>query len=91
MSLAIGVDIGGTKIAGALVRDGDVIELDIPARRLELRVGEDELARRRAAAPDDPDLALLAAELLDRAGKHADALKTYEAALKTSPDADATP
>src|SRR6185503_18966714 len=32
----------------ALVRDGDVIELDIPARRLELRVSEDELARRRA-------------------------------------------
>jgi dihydroxyacid dehydratase/phosphogluconate dehydratase len=32
----------------ALVRDGDVIELDIPARRLELRVSEDELASRRA-------------------------------------------
>jgi dihydroxy-acid dehydratase len=32
----------------ALVRNGDVIELDIPARRLELRVAEDELARRRA-------------------------------------------
>ena len=32
----------------ALVRDGDVIELDIPARRLELRVAEDELARRKA-------------------------------------------
>ena len=28
----------------ALVRDGDVIELDIPARRLELRVSEEELA-----------------------------------------------
>jgi dihydroxyacid dehydratase/phosphogluconate dehydratase len=32
----------------ALVRDGDVIELDIPARRLELRVSEEELANRRA-------------------------------------------
>jgi dihydroxy-acid dehydratase len=32
----------------ALVRDGDVIELDIPARRLELRVSEEELASRRA-------------------------------------------
>jgi dihydroxy-acid dehydratase len=33
----------------ALVRDGDPIELDVPARRLELRVGADELARRRSA------------------------------------------
>ena len=32
----------------AFVRDGDLIELDVPARRLELRVAEDELARRRA-------------------------------------------
>jgi dihydroxyacid dehydratase/phosphogluconate dehydratase len=33
----------------ALVRDGDVIELDIPARRLSVNVSEEELARRRAA------------------------------------------
>ncbi|MBK9117544.1 MAG: dihydroxy-acid dehydratase [Betaproteobacteria bacterium] len=33
----------------AFVRDGDLIELDVPARRLELKVSEDELARRRAA------------------------------------------
>jgi dihydroxy-acid dehydratase len=33
----------------ALVRDGDIIELDIPARRLRLEVSDDELARRRAA------------------------------------------
>ncbi len=33
----------------AFVRDGDVIELDVPARRLTLRVSDDELARRRAA------------------------------------------
>jgi dihydroxy-acid dehydratase len=32
----------------ALVRDGDVIELDVPARKLELLVDEKELARRRA-------------------------------------------
>jgi dihydroxy-acid dehydratase len=32
----------------ALVRDGDPIELDVDARRLELRVSEAELARRRA-------------------------------------------
>ncbi len=33
----------------ALVQDGDLIELDVPARKLELKVGDDELARRRAA------------------------------------------
>jgi len=33
----------------ALVRDGDFIELDVPARRLHLDVPDAELARRRAA------------------------------------------
>src|SRR5690606_29712536 len=33
----------------ALVRDGDLIELDVAARKLELKVGDAELARRRAA------------------------------------------
>ena len=33
----------------ALVRDGDLISIDVPARRLELLVDEAELARRRAA------------------------------------------
>jgi dihydroxyacid dehydratase/phosphogluconate dehydratase len=33
----------------ALVQDGDVIELDVDQRRLELKVADDELARRRAA------------------------------------------
>ncbi|GAA5083780.1 dihydroxy-acid dehydratase [Thermocatellispora tengchongensis] len=42
----------------ALVRTGDRIELDVPARRLTLHVPEEELARRRAewrppASPDD--------------------------------------
>jgi len=32
----------------ALVRDGDMIELDVAARRLHLDVSEDELAQRRA-------------------------------------------
>ena len=32
----------------AFVRDGDLIELDVPARKLELKVSEAELARRRA-------------------------------------------
>jgi dihydroxy-acid dehydratase len=38
----------------ALVRDGDIIELDVEARRLHLDVPDEELARRRAewtAAP----------------------------------------
>jgi dihydroxy-acid dehydratase len=37
--------VGGTL---ALVRTGDTIEVDVPGRRLDLLVGEDELARRRA-------------------------------------------
>jgi dihydroxy-acid dehydratase len=32
----------------ALVRDGDLITLDVEARRLDLEVGPDELERRRA-------------------------------------------
>ncbi|MCC6165710.1 MAG: dihydroxy-acid dehydratase [Caldilineaceae bacterium] len=38
--------IGGTL---ALVQNGDMIELDVPNRRLHLDMPEDELARRRAA------------------------------------------
>jgi dihydroxy-acid dehydratase len=40
----------------ALVRDGDMIELDVPARRLHLHVDDTELARRRAEwrAPPPP-------------------------------------
>ena len=33
----------------ALVEEGDLIEIDIPARKLELKVSDEELARRRAA------------------------------------------
>ncbi|WP_140626772.1 L-arabinonate dehydratase [Methylibium rhizosphaerae] len=33
----------------ALVKDGDIIELDVAARRLHLEVSDEELARRRAA------------------------------------------
>ena len=32
-----------------LVEDGDIIEIDIPERRIHLAVSEEELARRRAA------------------------------------------
>jgi dihydroxy-acid dehydratase len=38
--------VGGTL---ALVRTGDPIELDVPARRLQLHVDDEELERRRAA------------------------------------------
>jgi dihydroxy-acid dehydratase len=40
----------------ALVQTGDMIELDVEARRLHLEVSDDELARRRAAwqAPEAP-------------------------------------
>lgn len=38
----------------ALVRTGDVIEVDVAARRLSLRVAEDELARRRAGWAPKP-------------------------------------
>jgi L-arabonate dehydrase len=41
----------------ALVRDGDLIELDVEARRLDLLVAEDELARRRAAWTAPPPVA----------------------------------
>jgi len=33
----------------ALVRDGDVIDLDVPGRKLTLKVSDEELARRKAA------------------------------------------
>jgi dihydroxyacid dehydratase/phosphogluconate dehydratase len=33
----------------AFVRDGDLIELDVAARKLDLKVSDAELARRRAA------------------------------------------
>jgi dihydroxy-acid dehydratase len=35
----------------ALVREGDLIEIDIPGRRLNLKVGEEERARRRGSLP----------------------------------------
>jgi dihydroxyacid dehydratase/phosphogluconate dehydratase len=33
----------------AFVRDGDVIELNVPERQLNLLIGDEEMARRRAA------------------------------------------
>lgn len=38
-----------------LVKDGDIIDIDIPGKRLALRVSEDELAeRRRLWSPPEP-------------------------------------
>jgi L-arabonate dehydrase len=46
---------GGTL---ALVRNGDLIELDVPARRLQLHVSDEELARRRTQwTPPAPAMA----------------------------------
>ena len=33
----------------ALIEDGDIIDIDIPSRKLELRVSDEELAKRKAA------------------------------------------
>jgi dihydroxy-acid dehydratase len=41
----------------ALVQNGDLISLDVPARKLELIVDHDELARRRAAWSPPPPVA----------------------------------
>jgi dihydroxy-acid dehydratase len=38
----------------ALLQDGDIVEIDIPARTLNMRVAEDELERRRAAWTPPP-------------------------------------
>jgi len=38
----------------ALLRTGDVVEVDVPARRIAMRVSDEELARRRAAWSPPP-------------------------------------
>lgn len=42
----------------AFVRDGDEIELDVSARRLDLLVGEEELSSRRAESTPAPAVTL---------------------------------
>ncbi|MCX8065260.1 MAG: dihydroxy-acid dehydratase [Candidatus Hydrogenedentes bacterium] len=39
----------------ALVQDGDIIEIDIPGRKITLHVSEEELSRRRANMPPPPN------------------------------------
>ncbi|MDF3292134.1 dihydroxy-acid dehydratase [Streptomyces silvisoli] len=62
----------------ALVRDGDLIRIDIPARSVELKVGESELAERRAALGG-------VYRPVDRDRHVSTALKAY-AAMATSAD-----
>jgi dihydroxyacid dehydratase/phosphogluconate dehydratase len=51
----------------ALVRSGDLIELDVPGRRLEVAVEADELQRRRAAwTPPAPRFQRSYGALFDR-------------------------
>ena len=38
----------------ALLRTGDIIEIDVPSRRINMRVSEEELARRRAVWTPPP-------------------------------------
>jgi len=63
-----------------LVQDGDTIEIDIPARSINLAVDEAELKRRREAMQAKGDKAWKPAK---RARKVSTALKAY-AALTTS-------
>jgi dihydroxy-acid dehydratase len=60
----------------ALVRDGDMIEVDVPARKLHLDVSDAELGKRRAAwkAPEPPKRGYykLYVETVQQADKGAD-------------------
>jgi dihydroxy-acid dehydratase len=40
----------------ALLKEGDIVELDVPARQLNMRVSKEELARRRAAWKPKPGI-----------------------------------
>jgi dihydroxy-acid dehydratase len=67
----------------ALVRDGDAITIDIPARRITLDVADDELARRRSAMQAQGPAAWKPAKPRQR--RVSTALKAY-AKLVTSAD-----
>ena len=65
----------------ALVEEGDIIAIDIPNRTIELRVSDDELARRRAAIEAKGDAAWQPAK--ERPRMVSQALQAY-AAMTTS-------
>jgi dihydroxy-acid dehydratase len=64
-----------------LVEDGDIIEIDIPARRIHLKVSDEELAKRRAAMESKGAAAWKPVE--KRTRKVSIALRAY-AAMTTS-------
>ncbi len=66
-----------------LVENGDMIEIDIPARRIDVRLSENELERRRAAMELRGDAAWQPREARSR--QVSAALKVY-AKLATSAD-----
>jgi dihydroxy-acid dehydratase len=65
-----------------LVEEGDMIDIDIPNRTINLRVSSDELARRRAAMDARGDAAW---QPVNRERAVSQALRAY-AALTTSAD-----
>jgi dihydroxy-acid dehydratase len=67
----------------ALVEDGDIIEIDIPGRSINVALSDDELARRRAAMEDRGTFAWQ--PLKPRPRKVSAALKVY-AKMATSAD-----
>jgi dihydroxy-acid dehydratase len=66
-----------------LIENGDIIEIDIPQRRINLRLDAAELARRRSAMEARGELAWQPAE--ERPRKVSAALKVY-ARMATSAD-----
>ena len=65
----------------ALVRDGDVIDIDIPSRSISLRVSEEELAARRA---EEKDRGVRAFTPHDRDRKVSRSLKAYASMVSSA-------
>ncbi|MGQ9458733.1 MAG: hypothetical protein ACUVS5_10685, partial [Anaerolineae bacterium] len=72
----------------ALVEDGDLIAIDIPAGRLDLLVSEEELARRRARwrPPEPPRRGILG--LYARVASSANLGATWRTTWKEGADGD---
>ena len=65
----------------ALVRDGDIIDIDIPSRSISLRVSEEELAARRA---EEKDRGVRAFTPHDRDRKVSRSLKAYASMVSSA-------
>ncbi|SNC60705.1 glucokinase [Kytococcus aerolatus] len=77
MTLAIGLDIGGTKIAGALVRDGEILErarVETPADEvghiIDAVVSVIEMLQREAAGEEIAGAGIACAGFVDVMGEH---------------------